>query len=122
MGAEYDQLHQKEIAHGRARYRGKPAVSHDGVSLRSFFILYTDAEATPVNRGAAHRPDVMFKTAADPRFGYAALLLCGVNGFYSLTTAIIGLSVMRARLCACVITLGSFYVKNTCRGGMLAYY
>jgi hypothetical protein len=59
MGAEYDQLHQKEIAHGRARYRGKPAVSHDGVSLRSSFILYSEAEATPVNRGAAHRPDVM---------------------------------------------------------------
>jgi hypothetical protein len=37
-----------------------------------------------------------FKTAPDPRFGRAALLLCGVNGFYSLTTAIIGLSVIRA--------------------------
>jgi hypothetical protein len=43
-----------------------------------------------------------FKTAPDPRFGYAALLLCGVNGFYSLTTAIIRLYVIRARLfCLC---------------------
>jgi hypothetical protein len=51
-----------------------------------------------------------FKIAPDPRFGYAALLLCGVNGFYSLTTAIIGLSVIRARLFAYIITLGSFHV------------
>jgi hypothetical protein len=49
-----------------------------------------------------------FKTAPDPRFGYAAILLCGVNGFYAFMTAIIGLSVVRAGLCACMIMLGAF--------------
>ncbi|MBV9876785.1 MAG: hypothetical protein JO025_18790 [Verrucomicrobia bacterium] len=49
-----------------------------------------------------------FKTAPEPRFGYAAILLCGVNGFYAFTTAVIGLSRVRAGLCACMITLGSF--------------
>jgi hypothetical protein len=49
-----------------------------------------------------------FKTAPDPRFGYAAILLCGVNGFYVFTSAIIGLSAVRAGLFVCMITLGSF--------------
>jgi hypothetical protein len=49
-----------------------------------------------------------FKAAPDPRFGYAAILLCGVNGFYAFTSAIVGLSVVRAGLCACMIALASF--------------
>jgi hypothetical protein len=45
-----------------------------------------------------------FKTAPDPRFGYAILLLFGVNGFYAASAVISGLSKLRAGIYTCLIT------------------
>ena len=49
-----------------------------------------------------------FKTAPDPRFGYATLLLLGVNPIYWFIGAIAELSMFRAILTAGLITLVSF--------------
>gem|GEM_PF-3524079 len=45
-----------------------------------------------------------FDTAPDPRFGYATLLLFGVSGFYSFTSAVDRLSSIRSTVFACSIT------------------
>jgi len=50
-----------------------------------------------------------FKTAPDPRFGYATLLLFGVNGLYSFASAISGLSTIRASIFTWAITAGSLW-------------
>lgn len=45
-----------------------------------------------------------FKTAPDPRFGYATLLLFGVNGCYAFTSVLGIWSDVRSSLFACLIT------------------
>jgi len=82
-----------------------------GFGLASFFIpLDRQRRLLPVLLFLQSLCAVIFwfKTAPDPRFGYGAILLCGVNGFYALTAAINGLSAVRAGFCASIITLGSF--------------
>lgn len=48
-----------------------------------------------------------FKTAPDPRFAYAILLLIGVNGFYAAGSAISGFSAIRAAFYSWAVTLAS---------------
>jgi len=49
-----------------------------------------------------------FKTAPDPRFGYASLWLCGVTCLYSFTKTLANFSTIRASLCAALVVVGSF--------------
>jgi hypothetical protein len=83
-----------------------------GFGLSSFFIpMDRSGRVLPVALVAQSLCAVIFwfKSAPDPRFGYAAILLCGVNGFYALTAAIIRASAVRSGLCAAIITLSSFF-------------
>jgi len=48
-----------------------------------------------------------FKTAPDPRFGYATLLLFGINGFYASGSALFRISSLRAVIFIGVVTVGS---------------
>jgi hypothetical protein len=49
-----------------------------------------------------------FATAPDPRFGYGALLLFGVNGFYAAGSALAQILLTRAAFFTCVVTADSF--------------
>ena len=51
-----------------------------------------------------------FNTAPDPRFGYAPILLFGVNGFNACTTALAGFSLIRSSIFTCLITSTSIWL------------
>lgn len=41
-----------------------------------------------------------FRTAPDPRFAFATLMLCGVNGFYAFISGITSFSAVRSSVCS----------------------
>lgn len=50
-----------------------------------------------------------FRTAPDPRFAFATLMLFGVNGFYSFISGISSPSVIRSSICAGLIVAGCLW-------------
>jgi hypothetical protein len=63
-----------------------------------------------------------FKTAPEPRFGYASILLLGVNLFYLFSSAIAEVSMIRSSLFAGLAALGSFCFLWTTEFPSFNYY
>jgi hypothetical protein len=63
-----------------------------------------------------------FKTAPDPRFGFATFLLFGVNCFYAFAGALHGFWNVRALVLTCLITLISAWVIFRNHWPLLNYY
>jgi hypothetical protein len=63
-----------------------------------------------------------FKTAPEPRFGYAIFLLFGVNGFYAASAVISGFSNIGAGIYTCLITSVCLRVLFVSQWPIISFY